>query len=119
MVFGRTEKIQRIKLTKEIRWGGKVRKLMRVVSVLLGKEKRGPSAQSGGEETEVAGLRRANVGAGAGRSPVRRGGPQPPGAITGRPRMWFGELPGNAQARSAGKQPSGLRPYRLLKLGTT
>lgn len=99
--------------------GGKGRKLMRVVSAVLGKEKRGPSAQRGGEETEVAGLRRANVGAGAGRSPGRRGGPQPPGAITGSPGMWFGELPGNAQARSAREQPSGLRPYRLLKLGAT
>ena len=46
---------------------------MRVVSALLGKEKRGPSVQGGGEETEVAGLSRANVRAGAGKSPGRRG----------------------------------------------
>lgn len=52
---------------------GKGRKLMRVVSALLGKEKRGPSVQGGGEETEVAGLSRANVRAGAGKSPGRRG----------------------------------------------
>lgn len=46
---------------------------MTVVSALLGKEKRGPSAQGGGEETEVAGLNRANVGAGAAKSHGRRG----------------------------------------------
>lgn len=46
--------------------------------------RRGASAQGGGEETEVAGLNRANVGAGDGKSPGRRVGPRATwGAITG------------------------------------
>ena len=61
----------------------KGRKLVRMVSALLGKEKRGPSAQREGKETEVAGLRRANLGAAAGRSSGRRGDPRPQGPSRG------------------------------------
>lgn len=86
----------------------KGRKLVRMVSALLGKEKRGPSAQREGKETEVAGSRRATLGAAAGRSTGMGEGPQTPGPITGS--QGFGELPGNAQAGSGRKWPIGFRP---------
>lgn len=54
---------------------------MRTVSALLRKEKRGPSAQRKGREAEVAGLRRANLGAAVGRKHREEG--KDPWGMTG------------------------------------